>query len=434
MTATVTRGHPAVNETGVRGKDWGNDSADPHPSGRPPRALDPLSVGPEMNTVALVGTRAEEGRMGAFPNTQPLFLSLAQQLRERVDAGEWPDGARLPAERALASSYTVGINTVRRAVGQLVDEGVVVRRQGSGTYVSPRSRRPRRTIGVIVPSRSYYFPAVVEGIAEVADAAGVALRVVSSEYDDALEIRRIRELLAAGCSGLLITPTLHLTDPAARLDLLRSLPIPVVLMERMPADGAPDDRLSAVCTDVVAGGYAAVRHLVGQGRRRIGFLGRGDTASADAAWRGFQRAVDDLALPDIPRAVVRRQTWDHAALTDYAQRAVSTGLDGVVCLGDREATALLPRLRDAGLTTPDDVAVVAYDDEEAADAALPLTAVSPPKREVGRLATATVLRQMSRHDDRAPVRMLLQPVVRVRASTTNTRRSVQPLAKTSFSS
>ncbi|QYM64564.1 GntR family transcriptional regulator [Microbacterium sp. Se5.02b] len=79
--------------------------------------------------------------MGAFPNTQPLFVSLAQQLRERIDSGEWAAGERLPTEAALASAYAVGINTVRRAVGRLVDEGVVVRRQGSGTYVSVRASR-----------------------------------------------------------------------------------------------------------------------------------------------------------------------------------------------------------------------------------------------------------------------------------------------------
>ncbi|MGV2903977.1 GntR family transcriptional regulator [Microbacterium sp. AGC62] len=354
--------------------------------------------------------------MGAFPNTQPLFVSLAQQLRDRIAAGEWSQGERLPPEATLAATHAVGINTVRRAVGMLVDDGVVVRRQGSGTYVSARGAGKSPVIGVIVPSHSYYFPTVVEGITEVARAAGVTLRIVSSEYDDALEIRRIRELLAAGCSGLLITPTLHLADPTARLELLRALPIPVVLMERMPTDSPPDDGLSAVCTDVVAGGYAAVRHLARQGRRRIGFLGRRATATADAALRGYRRAIDGLTLVDLPDAVVRRDSWDEAALADYAHRARSAGLDGVVCLGDREATALLPHLRRAGLSLPDDLALVAFDDEEAADAPLPLTAVSPPKREIGRLAASTLLRMLGRGGDRTPVRMLLQPVVRERAS------------------
>lgn len=373
--------------------------------------------------------------MGSFPNTQPLFVSLAQQISERIAGGEWRDGDRLPSEATLAAEHAVGVNTVRRAMAQLVEEKVIVRRQGSGTYVAQRSRRKTQTIGVLVPSRSYYFPAVIEGIAEVADAAGVALRIESSDYDDALEIRRIRELMAARCTGLLITPTLHLADPTSRLDMLRGLPIPVVLMERMPPETAPDDVLSCVCTDVVAGGYAAVRHLFMQGRRRIGFLGRCDTATADAAVRGFQRAIEDLDLTDVPQAVVRRHTWDHVALTAYAQHASDADLDGIVCLGDREATALLPRLHAAGLATPEDVALVTYDDEEAAAAALPLTAVSPPKREIGRLAASTLLRQLSKDSAGAPVRMFLQPTVQIRASSTGARQqNMQPLARRSRAS
>lgn len=355
--------------------------------------------------------------MGAFPQTQPLYLSLAQQLRARVDAGEWAHGDHLPTERVLASSYAVGINTVRRAVGRLVDEGVVVRRQGSGTYVAHRrpAPRPRGTIGVIVPSLSYYFPAVIEGIAEIADAAGTALHVVSSEYDDALEMRRIRHLVSSGNAGLLIAPTLHMTDPTPRLDLLRALPIPVVLMERRPPYAAPDDTLSYICTDVIAGGYAAVRHLVNRGRRRIGFLGRCDTATSHAAWEGYERAVAELALDRAPGAVVRRRIWGRDALAAYARQARAEQLDGVVCLGDREATALLPHLRDVGLAVPRDLALVAYDDEEAAGADPPLTAVSPPKREIGRLAATTLLRQLGRSGG-GTVRTMLQPVVRMRAS------------------
>lgn len=373
--------------------------------------------------------------MGAFPKTQPLFVSLAQQLRTRITTGEWSTGERLPSEAALAATHAVGVNTVRRAVGMLVEEGIVVRRQGSGTYVSTQDGRPPAVIGVIVPSHGYYFPTVVGGITEVTAAAGATVQVESSEYDDALEIRHIRALLTAGCTGLLITPTLHLTDPSARLDLLRALPIPVVLMERVPRDSPPDDTLSAVCTDVVAGGYAAVRHLVGQGRRRIGFLGRRDTATADAAWLGFCRAAADLAIADLPRASARRDAWSTASLADYAETAHSLHLDGVVCLGDREAVALLPHLHRKGLTVPDDVALVAYDDEEAADAVVPLTAVSPAKREIGRLAASTLLRRIARSDGGAPVRMMVQPTVRVRASTASPGpRVVQPLAPTPIAS
>lgn len=60
---------------------------------------------------------------------------VAEELRQRIADEGWCLGTRLPTEPELAESYAVGLNTVRRAVGILVDEGIVVRRQGSGTYV-----------------------------------------------------------------------------------------------------------------------------------------------------------------------------------------------------------------------------------------------------------------------------------------------------------
>lgn len=355
--------------------------------------------------------------MGSFPKSQPLFVSLAQQLRRRIASDEWPQGSRLPTEREIAKSDAVGINTVRRAVGILVEEGWVTRRQGSGMYVTGRPTRPARaTVGVIVPSESYYFPPIIEGATQIADAAGIVLRVTSSDYDDALEMRRIRELVASGVSGILIAPTLHMADPTARLDLLRTLPIPVVLLERHPVRPAPDDALSYISTDVVAGGYAAVRHLAQRGRRRIGFLGRSDTATAGSVWEGYRRAIDDLRLEHIDPAVARRPEWSPPALSEFAATVLEERLDGLLCLGDREAMALLPWLRSGGIVVPDRLAIVTYDDEEAAIASVPLSAVSPPKREIGRLAASTLLQQIAQGAERGAVRTLLQPTVRVRMS------------------
>ena len=61
--------------------------------------------------------------------------SIAEELRKRVDAGEWADGKRLPTERDLAEQYGVARNTVRRAFDQLETDGLVTRKVGRGTYL-----------------------------------------------------------------------------------------------------------------------------------------------------------------------------------------------------------------------------------------------------------------------------------------------------------
>ncbi|MGS5087853.1 GntR family transcriptional regulator [Hydrogenophaga sp. A37] len=63
------------------------------------------------------------------------YASLAQALRARVVAGEWPPGSALPAESQLASEHGVALGTMRRALELLVEQGFIERIHGKGTFV-----------------------------------------------------------------------------------------------------------------------------------------------------------------------------------------------------------------------------------------------------------------------------------------------------------
>lgn len=66
---------------------------------------------------------------------RPLYQQVQQHLLGRIVAGEWPPGDYLPSEQRLAASLGVAVGTVRRALDDLVQAGVVERRQGRGTAV-----------------------------------------------------------------------------------------------------------------------------------------------------------------------------------------------------------------------------------------------------------------------------------------------------------
>jgi GntR family transcriptional regulator len=68
----------------------------------------------------------------------PLYHQVANILRQRIEDGIYPVGGRLLAEDELAAEFNVSRATIRQAVGELVIEGLVVRRQGRGTYVEAR--------------------------------------------------------------------------------------------------------------------------------------------------------------------------------------------------------------------------------------------------------------------------------------------------------
>ncbi|MED5546679.1 GntR family transcriptional regulator [Novosphingobium decolorationis] len=111
-----------------------------------------------------VWTRSDEGT--------PLYLQLARSLREQIGKGVLEAGSALPSERDLCALAGLSRVTVRKGIEQLIDEGVLVRRQGSGTFVARRIEAPGEKLssfsdetrlrgenpGVVWISRSYARP------------------------------------------------------------------------------------------------------------------------------------------------------------------------------------------------------------------------------------------------------------------------------------
>ena len=65
----------------------------------------------------------------------PRYQRLREMLAERITQGEWAPGLAIPAETELAAEYGVALGTLRSAVGLLVDEGMLARAHGKGTFV-----------------------------------------------------------------------------------------------------------------------------------------------------------------------------------------------------------------------------------------------------------------------------------------------------------
>jgi len=70
------------------------------------------------------------------PPGQSRYGKLALALRDRILQGEWAPGEIIPAESALAQNYGVALGTIRQALSLLVEDGVVQRRHGKGTFVT----------------------------------------------------------------------------------------------------------------------------------------------------------------------------------------------------------------------------------------------------------------------------------------------------------
>jgi GntR family transcriptional regulator len=90
-------------------------------------------------------TRAQEGRRATQTRGPlPIHIQISELLLREISAGRLADGARLPPERDMAAQFGVAVGTLRRALLDLTERGVLDRIQGSGNYV----RASATTLGV----------------------------------------------------------------------------------------------------------------------------------------------------------------------------------------------------------------------------------------------------------------------------------------------
>ncbi|WP_407361053.1 substrate-binding domain-containing protein [Microbacterium sp. LBN7] len=293
------------------------------------------------------------------------------------------------------------------------------REDGSGARVRPR---PVATIGMIVPTTQYYFPEVIRGASQAAHEANCRLVVGATNYSSQEEFRQAERLIASGVDALMITPHDAIAESSPLQRMLEEAGIPVVMVERSVEDQLAG-RLEWVRTDHAHGAEVAVRHLAQQGHRAIALAARpaATVAGLDAGFRRAMAAMDPASALGLRRDLSHPRIGDNAdiaELGDLLDDCVQQGITAAILLGDADAMAFLDLVLERGLRVPEDFAVVAYDDEVAAFATVPLTAVAPPKHELGHTALRLCVDQLKRPAASAhtPVRMALLPALVVRDS------------------
>ena len=76
-------------------------------------------------------------------NQLPVYIQIHDQIKSEIEQGIWKIGDRLPSERELAVKFNVSRMTLRQAIQNLADEGILERKIGSGTYVARKKYKKR---------------------------------------------------------------------------------------------------------------------------------------------------------------------------------------------------------------------------------------------------------------------------------------------------
>lgn len=348
---------------------------------------------------------------------------LAAERRARILSRAQQDGA--VSITSLVDDLGVSHVTVRRDLDSLVAEQILDKVRGGAVLRSESAAGTEAaftgTIGVVVPT-SYYYRYVVEGVNDVL-ASGGDMRLAISEYDLEEEYRLIDELVASGVSGLLWVPTVSERQaPPGFLEKLESLSIPVVFVEReLPGGGL--GMVSSVRTAHERGALSAVRHLTSLGHRRILMVSRGSSQSSEFVRLGWRDALERLGIAEGsgilgPAELGAGPRWERGGADVVMDAVERTGATALFCHGDENSLfGLLQNARARGISVPQKLSIVAYDDDVSAHADPPIAAVAPDRRRVGALAARMLIDLVSEPSAEPPLQLHVEPRLILRGST-----------------
>ena len=266
------------------------------------------------------------------------------------------------------------------------------------------------TIGLVVPDISNpYFSAMATAIEQTAAASGYRVFLSNSLRKPEQELRAIENFTARQVDGVLISPISPQTQARHR-DILGSTPCVYLGVNH-------GEDCSYVMADNEAGAYQAARYLLRLGHRDILFLGgRPTSRTRELRVQGFRRALAEAGLegrelPAPPDVTLLRQ-WSYEAASELLKGPLP---DAIFAFSDITALKIMEAAEECGISIPDDVSLVGYDN--ISFTALPrihLTTVPQKKFRQGRIAVDRLVAQIE--GERKQTVDLLQPELMIRSS------------------
>jgi LacI family transcriptional regulator len=244
-------------------------------------------------------------------------------------------------------------------------------------------RKSTATIGLVIPDiTNPFFPAVTRGVEDAASESGYTVFLCNTDNDPAMEAQDVQKLRERMVDGLIFVGA---TNRHNLVETLIADGVPVVVTDRQLLDLDVDSAL----VDNTAGARSACRHLVELGHTRIAHVaGHNLTRTGQDRLAGYRLALEEASIPFDDALVA----WGDFTL-DSGYRAAQVLLGrsprptAVFAANDLMALGVLRAALAAGLSVPEDLSVVGFDDIQLAELVQPaLTTVRQPAYEMGRIA------------------------------------------------
>lgn len=345
----------------------------------------------------------------------PKYQIIAEELRIHIQAGKYAGTQILPTEFSIAQEYQVSRQTVRQALSLLAKDGLIEKRQGSGSYIRQNTpgdppAQVKKAIAVITTYISdYIFPSILREVETVLAENNCTPSLFATQNQVYNERKILAGLLESPVDGILVEGTKSAL-PNPNLDLYRQLldrNIPLVFMN---GNYAGLHGALSVLDDNYGGGRMLVEYLQEKGHRRIAGIFKSDDIQGHQRYAGYADALRDCNLPMEDWQLFWYNTEGKAQLLsgEFPEALVQAlrRCTAVVCYNDEIASRLEDYMMRRGLKVPQELSIVSFDNSLYSDLSCPrITSLSHKEHNVGRLAAELLIRLMQGelcHSESAP--------------------------------
>ncbi|QEN04390.1 GntR family transcriptional regulator [Thiospirochaeta perfilievii] len=355
------------------------------------------------------------------------YKQVIDYLLRYFSVERYKEGDKLPTESSLMKELCVGRNTIRKAITEMEVDGIVIRKQGSGTFYIGHKEEGVSKGGLVglanFSGLGYIYPQIIRGIEDALYEEGFSLVVATNNMDSLRNISSLKMVLDQGVKGLIMDLSRNIDGEieTPAMELVRSVGIPVTTTHW----SGYSENFSTVALDDEHGGYKAVKFLIDNGHRNIGIIYKSGVQAGILRYEGYVRALKEAGIPLNEEFISTfNEDIDGLDIEEYGVFCTNellerTGnkLTAIFYFNDLIAIEGYKAINQYGLNIPDDISVIGFDNYiTGASISPPLTTLDHPKEDLGYWAAKFLVNEIRGQNSTHPKKLIFEPSLIIRES------------------
>ena len=363
-----------------------------------------------------------------------LYHQIKEYVSKKIREGEYEQNRPIPNERELAELFNVSRITSKRALDELKSDGIIYRKRGSGSYVSPLMDRRnlahnkdnveltdsnQNIIALVMPIDPSTTGMIhtINGANEVLNKNGFFLTIHNTNLDLEKEKEIIQDLIEREVQGIILYPISSIMNVEFIINIIMD-DFPIVTIDKY-YDNIP---LNYVVSDNFDGAYNATQYLIDNGHKRIAYLSSIEVnwcSSVRNRYLGYCKAFKNNGLPLVNEIILNNYSKymgkpdfdngypDH--MSNVISYLVKKGVTAIQTAHDSDAIDVQKACMKMDIKVPDQLSILAFNDLDIVKHLdTPLTTIRQDFYMMGKRSAELVLGMLS--GNRQEIKSITLPV------------------------